>query len=310
MGKKCEITIVVCLSALLGVCPPAPAQSQLQHQIAGPSFTCPTPRDPLAQLICDTPALSRFDLIFVQAYQALRQQLADPVLQQSLRQESLDFGRAVRLSCGIALSQSENSKLPPPPPAPSGADNCVFQAYQQQRAIWSSRLTGPAAEEAARPIEQQIMLQSALQRLRYLSTTDSFDGVFGTLTRAAIIAWQSSNGRQAIGLLGNTDAQDLMQAASDYVDNKEDQRKAMSLEDQRAAAVQRETRRQDLIAKYGDHAEAIIAGKAQIGMTQEEVLEAKGNPARKSPLPPNYEVWVYDHYRVAFTDGKVTHAGQ
>ena len=85
--------------------------------------------------------------------------------------------------------------------------------------------------------------------------------------------------------------------------------RAISLEDQRASAVQRQTRRQDLVAKYGDRAEAIIAGNAQIGMTQEEVLEAKGAPTRKSPIPPDYEVWVYDNYRVAFTDGKVTHAG-
>jgi hypothetical protein len=289
--------------------PPNAAQSQFQRQLTGPSFTCPAPRDPLAQLICDTPALSRFDLLFVQTYQALRQQLADPALQQSLRQESLDFGRAVRSSCGIALAQSANSKQPMPPPAPPGAGSCVFQAYQQQRAIWQSRLIGAAAEEAARPLEQQVMLQSALERLKFLSTTDTFDGVFGSLTRAAIIAWQSSNGRETTGLLGNTDARELTQAAANYVETKEDQPKAQSVDEQREATVKREARRQELVAKYGDHADAIIAGNAQIGMTQEEVLEAKGAPTRKSALPPNSEVWVYDNYRVAFTDGKVTHAG-
>src|SRR5258708_1469645 len=176
MGKKWGSGVVVSLIASLPACPPAGAQNQFQRQLTGPSFTCPVPRDPLAQLICETPALSRFDLLFVQTYQALRQQVAEQGLQQSVRQESLDFGRAVRVNCGIALAQSANSKQPMPPSAPPGAGDCVLQAYEQQRAIWRSRLIGVAAEEAARPLNQQIMLQTALQHIRYLSTTDTFDG--------------------------------------------------------------------------------------------------------------------------------------
>jgi peptidoglycan hydrolase-like protein with peptidoglycan-binding domain len=317
VGKKRELGVIVCLTVLLLLCTSAYAQVQFQRQVPGPSFPCPTPRDPLAQLICDTPELSRFDLVFVQTYQALRQQLADPLLQQSLRKETLDFGRAVRFSCGIALAQSENSNLPPPPPAPSGASFCVLQAYQRQRTMWASRLTGAAAEEAARSIERQVMLQNALTRLKYLSATESFDGVFGTLTRSAITSWQLATGREATGLLGNTDAQGLMQAASDYVATNNDPQPLPSLEDQKAAAVQREIKRQDLVvrrqnlaAKYGDVADAIIAGIAQIGMTPEMVIEARGTPIKKITLPPNYEIWVYNQYRVAFTDGKVTHVGQ
>ena len=218
MATKYKLSEVVCLMGLLVAFPITEAQSQLQRQLTGPSFNCPIPRDPLAQLICDTPELSRFDLLFTQTYQALRQQLAEPVLQQSLRQESLDFGRAVRSACGIAFAQSANSKSPIPPPAPPGAGSCVFQAYQRQRAIWHGRLFGAAAEEAARPLEQQIKLQTALQNMKLLSTTDALVGVFGPLTRAAITAWQLSTGRQGTGLLGNTDARDLLQAASVYVD--------------------------------------------------------------------------------------------
>jgi hypothetical protein len=39
----------------------------------GPSFPCPSPHDALGQLICGSPELSRLDLSYVQAYQALRQ---------------------------------------------------------------------------------------------------------------------------------------------------------------------------------------------------------------------------------------------
>jgi hypothetical protein len=34
--------------------------------VIGPSFTCPTPRDPLGELICGSPMLARRDLQFVQ----------------------------------------------------------------------------------------------------------------------------------------------------------------------------------------------------------------------------------------------------
>src|SRR5271166_5718155 len=129
MAGKGQLWAGVCsvvAAELLG--PIAHAQNQFQPQVTGPSFPCPAPRDPLAQLICDTPALARIDLAFVQTYQALRQQLSEPVPQQALRQESVDFGLAVRSTCGIALAQSANSKAPLPPPAPPGAGSCVMPA--------------------------------------------------------------------------------------------------------------------------------------------------------------------------------------
>jgi hypothetical protein len=137
MVKNRRIWAVACLLGLflLAVHPsPTVADVASGNQVTGPSFPCPAQRDPLAQLICETPALWRADLAYVQTYQALRQQL-EPGGQQVLRQESLDFGLSVRSSCGIALAQSANAKGPTPPLAPSGAAACVSQAYERQKVV-------------------------------------------------------------------------------------------------------------------------------------------------------------------------------
>ena len=181
--------VVIAISFLFSV-----GHALAQSAGAGPSFACPVPRDPLAQLICDNPALARYDLLFVQTYMALRQQLGDPGLQVGLRQEAIEFNRAVRISCGIATAQSPNSRLPFPPPAPSGAADCVRNGYQRQRYAWRYRLYGDGAEEADRTFDEQVQLQVALLRLNFLVSSEPPDGVFGTTTRTAIIAWQSAEG--------------------------------------------------------------------------------------------------------------------
>jgi hypothetical protein len=71
----------------------------------GPSFPCPSPHDPLGQLICSHPDLSQADLWYVQAYQALRAQL-DPGGQSKLRQEADKFTQTVRSECGIGAPNS------------------------------------------------------------------------------------------------------------------------------------------------------------------------------------------------------------
>jgi hypothetical protein len=281
------------------------AQTNVQAHIPGPSFSCPKPRDALAQLVCDTPALARFDLWFAETYQALRQQLDTPQQQTALRQEAVDFDRGVREACGVPPPQPASG--PPPPLVPPWASGCVLQAYQRQQTLWSMRLTGIAAEEAAMPIEARAQLQSALQQMDLLTTTDPLTGVFGPLTRAAISQWQASSGRPVTGLLGNTDARDLPRAASDLLIAKQIQ---IQQQMERRLAEQTAERRRTLIAKYGDHADAILAGIAQIGMLPEEVIAAKGDPRDKLTIPPGYEIWVYDNTRVSFTDGKVTHVGQ
>lgn len=186
----------------------APPAEQVVH--AGPSFPCPTPRDPLGELICDSPVLSRVDLSFVQAYQALRQQLP-PEEQRTLRAESVDFGLAVRTNCGIGPAVAPSA--PPPPPPPVSSLSCVQEAYNHQRQLWTARLSGPAAQEAARSLEQQIHLQRDLQQIGLLPVNDAIDGVYGTDTRNAIVAFQQTMGLPVTGLLGDSDADVLEQQA-------------------------------------------------------------------------------------------------
>ena len=100
-----------------------------------------------------------------------------------------------------------------------------------------------------------------------------------------------------------------MQSDASSAAANDNQPKALSREEQNKAAALRDTRRSELTSRFGERAEAIIAGEVQMDMTKEEVLETSGNPRRKDSLPPKYELWVYDSFRIAFTDGRVTHVG-
>jgi clan AA aspartic protease (TIGR02281 family) len=160
----------------------------------GPGFDCAKTAQPLARLICSSPELSRTDLLFNQAYQALFQQL-DPVGQRQLQAEDVAFLNSVLLACGIP----ENGPVP-------GSPDCVATHYSKKRSEWLLRLSGPAREEAVRVIEQHVALQADLQRLGFLSASARIDGVYNTAARSAILAWQSKSGRPTTGFIGDADA--------------------------------------------------------------------------------------------------------
>ena len=167
----------------------------------GPGFDCTKAAQPLPRLICSNPELSRTDLLFNQAYQALRQQLV-PAGQRQLAQDDLEFLDYVKRFCGV-----------PDAGAVAGSSGCVGAQYDRKRSEWLSRLSGPAREEANRPIERHVALQGDLQRLGFLPATTKIDGVYSAATRAAIVAWQHANGRPATGLIGDADAAALGGAA-------------------------------------------------------------------------------------------------
>ena len=188
------------LAGASGVISPASAQPRI-----GPSFSCTGAKDTIAVLICSDPRLARTDLAFVQAYQALRQQVGDSG-QRDLRQQAIDFQNGVYTSCNLPRATTSLNQIP------STAVGCVGAMYEQQRGAWMQRLAGPAAEEASRPLERHIQLQHELQQLGYIPSSTAIDGVYGTGTRAAINSWQRSSLLQATGFLGDDDARRLDQA--------------------------------------------------------------------------------------------------
>jgi uncharacterized protein YecT (DUF1311 family) len=196
----------IALSSLIaGVVALIGAAKATAEQI-GPSFDCHTAQQPLAQLLCSDPDLSRTDLRFAQAYFALLKQVGEAGKNQ-LKQEDLQFLDAVQRKCSIptpgqAVPQSEASR------------NCVKSAYEAQRAVWVLRLTPPFSEEANRPIERHTALQRSLQKLGFLPADAAMDGVYGGGTREAISKWQSAQGRNVTGVLGEADAQAIEQQAS------------------------------------------------------------------------------------------------
>jgi peptidoglycan hydrolase-like protein with peptidoglycan-binding domain len=160
---------------------------------------------PVAQLICSSHDLSRIDLMFAQAYYALRQQVG-PAGWQSLKAEAVDFENRTLQRCGVPAAG-----LLPPDPRPWVA--CLSAEYERQRTIWLSRLNGAARQESSRPVDQHVVLQRDLQSLGFLPPTATIDGVYGDATRSAIQAWQQSRGAVVTGLLGNQDAITLAQQA-------------------------------------------------------------------------------------------------
>ncbi len=171
----------------------------------GPSFACPrpAPADGLSQMICDDRDMSREELVFEQAYYALRQ--ADGRAGwKALKVEAVALNTALRTRCGIPLAGAPDQTMPP------GAAACYIDQTQKDRSGWLQRLTGPAREEAARPIEQHIALQQRLVDLGYLPPGTRADGIYGETTRTAIEAWQGVAGRpQATGFLSDDDASAL-----------------------------------------------------------------------------------------------------
>lgn len=170
----------------------------------GPSFPCPAPQDPLAQLICSSAQLSKDDLRLVQAYQALRYQLDQPG-KDALTRDAIAFTAKVRAQCGIPASGSGLT-------VDAAAIPCVNKEYEQEHDLWASLITGPAAEEATRPLRQHVALQADLKALGFLPPDSPIDGVYGPETRAAIKAWQRSKDLPPSGFLDSSDGALLAEA--------------------------------------------------------------------------------------------------
>jgi putative peptidoglycan binding protein len=179
-----------------------PAAEQTRSTRLGPSFDCTTAVRSLGKLICSDLGLSEIDLRFKQTYEALRQQVGEAG-QRELREEAADFDEEVRAECGVPDSGQ----------VAGSASSCVREYYLDMRAKWFKRLTGPAREEARRPLEQHVALQHRLQELGYLPGTVKIDGVYRAATHSAIASWQQASGRLSTGFIADGDAVALGHAA-------------------------------------------------------------------------------------------------
>ncbi len=151
-------------------------------------------------MICDDPDMSREEMVFEQAYYALRQS-GGRAGWKALKVQAVALNTALRARCGVPLAGAPDQTMPP------GAAACYIDQTQRDRNAWLQRLVGPAREEASRPIEQHIALQQRLVDLGYLPPGTRADGIYGETTRSAIEAWQGAAGRpQATGFLSNDDA--------------------------------------------------------------------------------------------------------
>ncbi len=182
--------------------PPAPNPVQTGAQI-GPSYDCNKALIPVQQLICTSPVLAKADLEYVQPYYVLRQ-IVGSTGWKHLMVEAINVQKVMAENCGIdpttgALATDRNSLV-----------NCLADQYGKQRSVWLSRLSGAGYQEANRPIERHIALQTKLQALGFIPSADRIDGVYGTGTRSAIMSWQTSVGLPATGLLGDADAARLL----------------------------------------------------------------------------------------------------
>ncbi|NPD68008.1 hypothetical protein HN018_11600 [Lichenicola cladoniae] len=179
-----------------------PAAGIAESVRIGPSFVCPrpAPADRLSQLICDDTGMSREELMLAQSYQALRH-LYGPGGWKALRAQAAMFDSRLRAACDVPASNARHRPMPPGVPA------CYAAQTETDRAVWLGQMSGPAREEASRPIEQAIGLQQRLVALGFLAAGTEGDGVYGNATRAAIMTWQRVAHRpDAAGFMSDADA--------------------------------------------------------------------------------------------------------
>lgn len=193
--------------------PPRPmqtARSPVTSRDLGPSFDCEKANTPLPILICEDSGLRRVDLEMARAFYALRHLKSDAGAE--LKAESNELVRRTLEACRIPESGKITATLQ------GRAVPCIATTYQRQKEAWSVRVGrgGPlsARQEMDRPIEEHVRLQEALRNAGYLSADAAADGVYGGVTRKAIVAFAQAEGLPDDGFLGNGLAAKLGRAPS------------------------------------------------------------------------------------------------
>lgn len=164
----------------------------------GPSFDCERANTPLPTLICEDAGLRRVDLDMARAFYALRQLRPEAAVE--LKEASNDLVKRTLASCRIPEAGKVTAAV-------RRAIPCIAATYQRQRDAWSARVgrEGPASarQEISRSLEEHVRLQDALRNAGYLPADASADGVYGGVTRKALVAFAEAEGMTADGFLGD-----------------------------------------------------------------------------------------------------------
>ncbi|QDH17423.1 superinfection immunity protein [Swingsia samuiensis] len=171
------------------------ATAQTYH----PDFECSrvSPSNSIAHLLCDDSDSAKQELIFDQTYYALRQQVGRAGW-QSLKKEVIE-------------DQKSNAQCLQGAPDTNGRQDvdptCFQNETEKLTEKYKQRLSGPALEEANRPIDEHIALQKRLAELGFLPSNTKIDGVYGSSVRQAIETWQRVNNRPLVnGFISDDDA--------------------------------------------------------------------------------------------------------
>jgi len=170
--------------------PPAVTPSRL-----GPSFDCTAPTvasQPLAQIICADNELAIADLRYIIVYQALRH-ASNEEGRKALLAEANAFVQTTTGECSIPKTGKLNRA------ATATELACLKGRYSAQRELLLKQARGDALEEATLAPAEAVAIQAALKAKDLLPQGAATDGVFGPVTRAAIVQWQNSAGLPGTG---------------------------------------------------------------------------------------------------------------
>lgn len=170
---------------------------------------CARAGDPLARLICASPELRTVSLANARVFSSLRQQVGRAA-ERGLVEGAAATQQALLRTCGISMHGAEPAVGTE---AFRDREACVLAGLRAQHDAWLGLLSGPAREEARRPVEALAQGQMDLRRLGLLDERSVADGTYRGSTRAAILRWQAMTGRPETGLLGDADAAALHETA-------------------------------------------------------------------------------------------------
>jgi peptidoglycan hydrolase-like protein with peptidoglycan-binding domain len=190
---------------------PAASAVPAASPAVGPSYNCMAPavqKQPLAQLICASPAVSKAELSYVITYSALRQTSTDAE-RATMRTEADAFTRRTTEDCGFQPTGYLGGRAPT-----ATETTCLLDHFSGERGRLFMRLNGEAMDEAQLTPEQTMTIQMLLKNKGFLAANEAIDGVFGPTTRSAIGDWQRSLGQRATGYGSTALLADLQQAAA------------------------------------------------------------------------------------------------